>query len=217
MTSLAEMGPSASVPSEMYTSLKYTSPWLAMQDFSDSFQTQSIIKVGGNSWNQSLEGNLVVPMGQDQWKLFYTNYEIFASRITFELVADEGDGTGEYTPLLFCIVPLNESADMTSYTNKHYSDLPYASMCKQLGHIGGSKDHVTLSHYARTRDILGAALCHSDSLSAAVDTQPTDEWFWYGCATCVDNGNVIKYPTARFQLSVVWYTRFFGRNNLAMS
>ncbi len=195
-------------PNEVFVRLKYHDNFSATGATAASFHAMR-----GNSLfdpDFSLGGHQ--PRGFDQYAAIYHNYQVFASKISYELRNNESSNEKG-------LVLHPTSTAPTNLANPfHAVELPYYQGPKHLpGAAAVDAHNVKFKGYMTTKKIYGDKDLEEDEYGALVTTNPNKAWFWnltwgdYNTAVGVNSYNLSIY------IKVTYFAKFYNRKNVIAS
>ncbi len=151
-------------------------------------------------FDPSTTGTSLQPTGFDQWKQFYSKYQVMGSRITVIAINNSTDRAFN-----FAVYPSNDETRLATYSQCALTK--YATN-RYVSPSSGGNPRVVVSKYMTPSKIFGRSV--SDTLFAAdIDEDPELECFWHikGTDTFVTHTNV----DLQWQVRLMYYVKFFNR------
>lgn len=168
---------------------------------------------GNSLFDPDLTGTGGQPNGFDQWAAFYASYTVLGSKC--EVTTIVNGGTGGPNTNRFGITPTNFSSAFGVSSQEQVEEQPY-TVSKEaiMGAVGIGQ--AKAQQYMSTAKIMGVVRPYvqiSDSASALVSANPTNQWYWH-----VWNYTPSGDTQSLFQIvKLTYYAVFETRNQLAIS
>lgn len=149
------------------------------------------------------------PTGYDQWAQFYNSYRVSASSI--KVIARSTQGNNEITMMV-----IQPRLDTTVDTD--YLDMAADTYSKKIMLPNNTAGYYKpLKHYMTTRKIYGISKSkvQDDNYSAAVGSNPTNQWYWHIVVDDTKTGAINQ--DVNLYAEVTYYVEFYGRKELDQS
>ncbi len=142
------------------------------------------------------------PVGFDQWMLFYSRFEVIASRIRLQAYG-EGDTTGS----TFTLYPSIGVTPVSAFASKQQ---PYGQVKNMAGAATGNQYGQMIS-YLKTRTFEGRSVTSID-YTGTKTLSPENTRYWIISAFAFDG---VSTFTLNMDIHVTYYVKFYNRTNLA--
>ncbi len=142
------------------------------------------------------------PMGFDQWKQFYTNYQVLGSSIKVIAL------NASLNNAVVCVFPSNVS---TPVDISDSIEQPYAKY-KWIGNQNGM-NRATIKHYMSVRK-MEARSTDSINFAANINANPSSTKFWHIAFASNDGVQTVNLD---LDVTLTFYTKLFRRSQLVAS
>lgn len=152
------------------------------------------------------------PGGYDQWAAFYNYYRVRACKIQAVYIPTSAATS---TQNIIVIVPVTDLSGAQGQNMPALIQYPYCKKTYTNGNAAGSK--FTITSYMSTKKIWGvsrSAIVDDQDFGAPTTANPQREWDWLVRIAPLDSAVTI---TGFIDLTVTFYTEFYGRKPLGVS
>lgn len=166
---------------------------------------------GNSPYDPDVSGVGVQPYGYDNWCSntgFYYRYKVMASSITMYMSCNEL--TAQSPIVRYFLWPQQDGSYPSSHDPSDLSQIPRVVQ-RMSGVNNTSGSCIKIKAYATTNSVLGKAQGSDDDATAAYNSSPTNEWFWWIAA---DNSSWDTDVAIKMNVKIKYYTILMQPNSM---
>ncbi len=200
------------VPASKIVQLKYVSPVPYNGGGLDAGAsvTANYIFRANSCFDPDLTGTGIQPPGFDQWKQFYTTYEVLASHITWEIIPTPDVGASNPEHLIMCLAFGSPSLATTPYANmiQKAAQPGVKKLILQARGAGGPRNGVGRLHSKFSiRKAFGYG--SNSHTEGGVGSNPQEPWYFH--LVCANPWDILVDPGSVYVTATITFTVKFSK------